>query len=94
MVERAGKTGSVAASAKPLVVSGRVSKDGSMLLTDIDSAWSITNRETLKGLEGLLVRVKCFVDTEKNTIQVLSIRKETNELNYSSVRYSDSAFRR
>jgi hypothetical protein len=55
---------------------------------------SITNRETLKGLEGLLVRVKCFVDTEKNTIQVLSIRKETNELNYSSVRYSDSAFRR
>lgn len=88
------RPGSTPPSSKPLVVYGRVSKDGKMLLTDIDSAWNIANREAMKGLEGLLVRVKCFVDTENNSIRVLSIRKESGELNYSTVRYSDSAFRR
>jgi hypothetical protein len=82
------------ASVKPLVVSGRVSNDGKMLLTDLDSAWNITNREALKGLEGLLVRVKCFVNTEKNSLQILSVKKDGSETNYSAVRYSDSAFRR
>lgn len=76
------RPGSTPSSSKPLVVYGRVSKDGMMLLTDIDSAWNIANREAMKGLEGLLVRVKCFVDTENNSIRVLSIRKESGELNY------------
>lgn len=89
-----GKPESTPASTKPLVVSGRVSTDGKTLLTDIDSTWSVSNREALKGHEGRMVHVKCFVDTEKNTIKILSVKRDDSESNYTAVRYSDSAFRR
>jgi hypothetical protein len=68
--------------------------DGKTLLTDIDSIWSVSNRQALKGHEGRIVRVKCFVDTEKNSIQILSVKRDDSESNYTAVRYSDSAFRR
>jgi hypothetical protein len=81
-------------STKPLVVSGRVSTDGKTLLTDIDSSWSVSNREALKGHEGRMVRVKCFVNTEKNSIEILTVKRDDSGSNYTAVRYSDSAFRR
>jgi uncharacterized DUF497 family protein len=82
-----------AASAKPLLVVGQVSNDRKMLMTDIDSEWSVSNPEVLKGHEGRRVMVKCYVDTEKNKIQILSVKKAENDETYSA-RSTDSAFRR
>ena len=79
--------------AKPLTVSGKVSADGKTFLTDIDSEWQVSNAEALKGHEGRMVRVKCYVDTEKNSIKVLSVKRDDNESNYAT-RNTDSAFRR
>jgi hypothetical protein len=80
-------------AAKILVVSGRVSNDGRTLLTDLDSEWKIANADMLKGQQGHLVRVRCYVDMEKNQIQILSVKKENGESTYAA-RYGDSAFRR
>jgi hypothetical protein len=80
-------------SPKPLTVSGKVSQDGKTFLTDIDSEWSVANADALKGYEGHVVRVKCYVDTEKSSIKVLSVKREGSESNYAA-RNTDSAFRR
>jgi len=78
---------------KSLTVSGKVSVDGRTLLTDIDSEWSISNAEALKGREGTLVTVKCYVDTERSQMRVLSVRSAQPEGKYAA-RGGDSAFRR
>lgn len=93
--EQADKTKPDAASssAKTLLVYGRVSNDGKKLLTDLDSEWTVSNSETLKGREGTLVRVRCYVDSDRNRIQILSIKKEQGESTYAA-RNADSAFRR
>ena len=80
-------------SSKPLVVSGRVSRDGKTLLTDIDSEWTITDPASLKGNEGRRVTAKCYVDTEKSRIHILRVKKEEDEMKYAA-RHDDSAFRR
>jgi hypothetical protein len=82
-----------AISGKPLVVSGKISTDGKTLMTDLDSEWVVSNPETLKGLEGSRVSVKCYVDTEKSRIQILRVKKEEGELKSAS-KHNDSAFRR
>ena len=82
-----------AMSSKPLIVSGKVSPDGRTLVTDIDSEWAVSNPEALKGREGLRVSVKCYVDTEKNRVQILRVKKEDSELKYTA-NHNDSAFRR
>ena len=79
---------------KPLLVSGRVSDAGRTLTTDIDSEWTVSNPDALKGRDGRLVKVKCYVDTEKNRIQILSVKKDDAQSNYTAARYTDSAFRR
>ena len=79
--------------AKAIVVFGKISQDGKTLISDIDSEWTVSNPEILKGLEGHLVRLKCYVDTEKNRLRVLLVKKETSDSGYSA-RYADSAFRR
>ena len=78
-------------SAKTLMVSGKVSDDGKMLITDLDSEWTVSNAETLKGLEGRLVRVKCYVDSARNQLQILSVKRENSDY---AARQADSAFRR
>jgi len=79
---------------KPLMVSGKVSDAGKTLTTDIDSVWTVSNPEVLRGHDGRLVKVKCYVDTVKNRIQILSVRKDEAQSNYTAARYTDSAFRR
>lgn len=81
------------ASPKTLLVYGRVSNDGKKLLTDLDSEWTVSNAETLQGREGSLVRVRCYVDSDRNRIQIISIKKEQGESTYAA-RNADSAFRR
>jgi hypothetical protein len=80
-------------SAKPLTVSGKVSVDGKTFLTDIDSEWQVSNADALKGHEGRMVRVKCYVDSEKTRIKILSVKRDDNDSSYAA-RNTDSAFRR
>jgi len=82
-----------AASAKTLTVNGMVSGDRRTLMTDIDSEWLVSNPDALKGHEGRLVTVKCYVDSEKSRIHVLSVKKDASAATYSA-RSTDSAFRR
>lgn len=79
---------------KPLIVYGKVSDDGKKLLTDIDSEWSVSNSEMLRGLEGLRVHLKCYVDTEQNKLRILYVRTVDGTPKYAAARQSDSAFRR
>jgi len=73
------------ASAKPLTVYGKVSNDRKTLMTDIDSEWMVSNPDALKGHEGRRVTVKCYVDSERNKIQVLSVKKDASETAYVAV---------
>ena len=86
------KAESAPAAAKILTVFGKVSNDARTLLTDLDSEWKVANASILKGYEDHLVRVRCYIDAEKNQLHILSIKKENGE-NYAA-RYEDSAFRR
>lgn len=81
------------AAKQSLSVLGKVSEDGRTLFTDLDTEWAVSNAEALKGREGSLVMVKCFVDSERNQIHVLSVRTASSEVKYAS-RQGDSAFRR
>jgi hypothetical protein len=81
------------AATKSLNVSGRVSSDGQSLVTDLDTEWTVSNAEVLKGREGSLVTVKCYVDSDRNQIRVLSVRSAQPEVKFAS-RQGDSAFRR
>lgn len=80
-------------ASKTLMVSGRVSVDGKMLVTDLESEWTIENAGVLRGYEGDLVRVRCVVDSDRSRLQILSVKKENGEATYAA-RYADSAFRR
>ena len=85
--------GAASSPSKSLTVFGRVSNDGRTLLTDLDTDWAVSNAEVLKGREGSLVTVKCYVDSERNQIHVLSVKSAQSELKYA-LRQQDSAFRR
>lgn len=90
----AAQTEHVAAFApKPLTVSGKLSADGKIFLTDIDSEWMVSNVDAVKGHEGHLVRVKCFVDTEKSSIKILSLKREDSESTYAARNTFSSAGR-
>ncbi len=78
---------------KPIVVSGKVSADGRTLATDIDSEWAVSNSALLKGFEGRLVKVKCYIDTAKNKLQILTVKANDNTPRYAAA-HMDSAFRR
>lgn len=81
------------AATKSLTVSGRVSSDGQSLVTDLDTEWTVSNADVLKGREGSLVTIKCYVDPDRNQIRVLSVRAAQPEPKIAA-RQSDSAFRR
>ena len=60
------KPENASASAKILTGFGKVSNVAQTLLTDLDSEWKVANASVLKGYEYHLVRVRCYVDAEKN----------------------------
>lgn len=91
--QEASKSEQSVFSAKPLIVWGRVSNDGKSLLTDLDSEWKVSNAPALKGSEGRLVKLKCYVDSKNGSLQVLSVKKDDSGVDYAS-RHTDSAFRR
>jgi hypothetical protein len=63
------------------------------LVTDLDTEWTVSNADVLKGREGSLVTIKCYVDPDRNQIRVLSVRAAQPEPKIAA-RQSDSAFRR
>jgi len=78
---------------KAVTLSGLISLDGKMLVSDENDIWGVSNPNVLAGHEGQQVLVKCQVFLEKNEIHVFSIKPAGAELKSASYR-SDSAFRR
>ncbi len=68
-------------SKKAMTVSGKVSDDGKMFVSDKDNkTWTVSNPEALKGHEGHHVTVKVHVDAAKNEIQVSSVKMAKDEM--------------
>ena len=68
-------------SKKALSVSGKVSEDGKMFVSDKDNkTWTISNPEAVKGHEGHHVAVKAHVDAAKNEIHVTSVKMAKGEM--------------
>ena len=68
-------------SKKAMIVSGKVSADGKMFVSDKDNkTWTISNPEALKGHEGHHVSVKAHIDAAKNEIQVSSVKMAKDEM--------------
>ena len=79
------------AQAKGVNLSGKVSADAKLLVTDDDNAWLVSNADVLKGLDNDSVTVKCQIDLKKGAIRILSIVESgTEHLSH----LSDAAFRR
>lgn len=69
---------------KPILMSGRVSGDGRHFFverdSDPESGWDVSNARVLRGHEGSLVTVKCYLDTNRNQIQILSVNRVQHEV--------------
>jgi len=62
-------------SKKAVSLSGKVSDDGKMFVSDKDSkSWTVSNPEALKGREGQQVTVKADLDAAKSAIHVTSVK--------------------
>ncbi len=68
-------------SKKAVSLSGKVSDDGKMFVSDKDNkSWTINNPEALKGHEGHHVTVKGHLDADKNEIHVTSVKMAKGEM--------------
>lgn len=67
-------------AAKSILISGRVSSDGRRFAIAADNEWDVSNSVALKGHEGSLVTVKCYVDAAHNQIQVVSVNRVQPEV--------------
>jgi hypothetical protein len=77
---KADSAGAHMAAAKSIVISGRVSSDGRHFLVDADNEWDVSNAKVLKGHEGSLVTVKCYLDANRNQIQIVSVNRVQPEV--------------
>jgi hypothetical protein len=68
------------AAAKSVMISGRVSNDGRRFSIDSDNEWDVSNAKALKGHEGGLVTVKCYVDSIRNRIEIVSVNRVQPEV--------------
>jgi hypothetical protein len=73
-----------------VVLSGKVSDDGTMFVNDSINKWTVVNSSSLKGKEGEHVAVRGRVDPDKHTNYILSVTPER----VVKPNLSDSAFRR
>jgi hypothetical protein len=78
-------------SKKAVTVSGRVSDDGKMLVSEDADRWTVSNPGALAGQFGHLVTVKCQLSPDQNSIHVLSVKAP--ETKYLAT-HNDAAFRR
>jgi hypothetical protein len=80
------------ATTKGVNISGKLSGDGKVLVTDDDNNWSVTNPDALKGFEGQYLTVRCRMEPAKRAIRVLSVVEQLDEKH--AARLGDPAFRR
>jgi len=80
-------------SKKTLTISGKVTDDAKMIVSDDNEKWFVSNTDALMGREGQQITVKCRLDLEKNQVQILSFKPLQNEMKYAANK-GDSAFRR
>ena len=80
-------------SGKAVTISGKVSDDGKMIVSEANEKWAVSNTDALLGREGQPITVKCRLDLEKNKIQIISVKRVEIETKYAANK-GDSAFRR
>ena len=80
-----------ASARKVVTLSGRVSDDGKVLLSEDQDQWAVNNPATLAGQSGRVVTVKCQLSADQNSIHVLAVRAV--EARYLAT-HNDAAFRR
>jgi len=80
-------------SGKAVIISGKVSDDGKIIVSDANEKWAVSNTDALMGREGQPITVKCRLDPEKNQVRIISIRPAQSEAKYAA-NQGDSAFRR
>lgn len=76
---------------KAVMLSGRVSDDGKLLISEDQDRWTVSNPSLLSPHAGKLVNVKCQLSADQSSIHVLLVRPADPQ--YMSA-HSDSAFRR
>jgi hypothetical protein len=63
------------ATQKAVQVTGKISDDGTMFVSDKDSqTWTITNLDGVKGHEGHHVTLTAQVDADKSEVHVMSLK--------------------
>jgi hypothetical protein len=63
------------ASTKAANVTGKISDDGKTFVSDKDGkSWSISNPDAVKGHEGHHVTLKAHVSSDKNEVEVVSLK--------------------
>ena len=68
-------TGKSNTAMKAVSVTGKISEDGKMFVSDKDSkSWTISNPEAVKGHEGHHVTLQAHVDADKNEVHVVSLK--------------------
>lgn len=69
------KDGMKADTAKAVPVTGKISEDGKMFVSDSDSkSWTIVNPEAVKGHEGHHVTLTAHVYPDKSEVHVMSLK--------------------
>ena len=60
---------------KAVKVTGKISEDGKMFVSDSDSkSWTIVNPEAVKGHEGHHVTLTAHANADKNEVHVVSLK--------------------
>ena len=68
-------------SAKAVSMTGKISDDGKMFVSDKDSkSWTISNPDAVKGHEGHHVILQVHVDADKNEVHVVSLKMAKNSM--------------
>src|SRR6202048_550184 len=63
------------ASMKAVSVTGKISEDGKMFVSDKDSkSWTISNPDAVKGHEGHHVTLKAHVSSDTSAVEVVSLK--------------------
>ena len=62
-------------SMKAVSITGKISDDGKMFVSDKDSkSWTINNPDAVKGHEGHHVTLQAHLDADKNEVHVVSLK--------------------
>jgi hypothetical protein len=68
-------------SAKAVDVTGKISKDGKMFVSDKDGkSWTITNPDAVKGNEGHHVTLNAHVYADKKEVHVMSLKMTADSM--------------